>query len=1158
MKRKLLSFFALAFVAMGMSAQTWTKPTIGGVVTPYAVSLEDHLTPEAELTTSLDVANAVYLYNVVGEGFLGGGNSWNTRASFKVTSGNNGDLPYFISDVTEEGSEETVYKLFSPKAGNNHLLFRDDEVNCWVDLGNQNKGFTWLILKQDNGYYRIKSPREDPNYGVEVRANWEYEYLGYDGAGDNNLISANIDPRVEGVGVDWLIISPEGLEAYKNAAPLVDARTALYNLAKIIVDEELGKYGVTYEEYTEVYNGTDVNAINAAATELSTKVLEARKAKAWAEGSEDNPTDVSFLLTNPNFNGSANGWTVDVPGGQNKGYQSAGYTNDIDDAETNPNFGVKISGFIEAWHPSNGLGNGKIYQTVELPMGKYVLAVDVIATNQVGTDLESSRETVEGFQLYALGGGIDNGVDVRSCNGKPEHYEFEFITAGGTTELGMRMVNATGNWFGADNFTVKYKGNDIDPYFFGLPQLITSCENEIANVDDIVANSELKDAYNEALEAAVAQAQETEGDFEGVYKALSAAFDALKASVADYTKLKALVEKAQQDVEDYSDFTFGETLGGMYDEYSAAYEDETATGEQIEAWTTSYDATVVEGVKASFAEASEEKPLKVSALAKNLNYANNSTEEGWTCSSSAYKVNYHNGEVWQASFSCLQTLSDMPVGKYNITAQAFYRSAPNAENYEAYLNGTNEITTYLVAGSSKVPVPDLALGAVNELPEGSNYAETAEGSGIFMPNSQQAAEWAFNNTDVYNCEVSTYLSNEGDLVFGTRNDDIVEANNQWSVWTNFNIYYYGKSLSALYDQLVQLTDQARSMNDSGKADMVVAGGEKLNEAINAGENAQPTDSEEALTAVINQITEAMDYVTEGRALATQLMDIVALYSAKMSESDIVSSDESLDALMAEVNPAIAAEVFESNEKLQEWMTALPAAWVAYVMGQDMSSASQDEPVDITAILFNPDFESGNANYWTVDALGQNNGFQNNNTYTNEDDSENVITLSNFIECWRPNGADVHLDNGAVSQKLGAALPEGYYELSVDAHAVNQYGYPDGGIKGVSLAVVGGANTYATEFGMESAKPEHISVQFYSDGTSVLTVGIFINECNINWFAADNFKLSYIGAKPGDGVEGVEAEVPAMKTTGIYNLAGQRVQKAVRGLYIINGKKIVVK
>ena len=759
-----------------------------------------------------------------------------------------------------------------------------------------------------------------------------------------------------------------------------------------------------------------------------------------------------------------------------------------------------------------------------------------------------SRETVEGLELYALGGGIDNGVEVRSRNGKPEHYDFDFITAGGTTELGLRMINATANWFGADNFTLKYKGNDIDPYYFGLPQLITTCENEISNVDDIVANSELKDAYNEALEAAVAQVQETEGDFEGVYKALSAAFDALKASVADYTKLKALVEKAQQDVEDYSDFTFGETLGGMYDEYSAAYEDETATGEQIEVWTANYDATVVEGVKASFAEASEEKPLKVSALAKNLNYADNSTEEGWTCSSSAYKVNYHNGEVWQASFSCLQTLNDMPAGKYNITAQAFYRSAPNAENYEAYLNGTNEITTYLVAGNSKVPVPDLALGAVNELPEGSNYAETAEGSGIFMPNSQQAAEWAFNNTDVYNCEVSTYLSNEGDLVFGTRNDDIVEANNQWSVWTNFNIYYYGKSLSALYDQLVQLTDQARSMNDSGKADMVMAGGEMLNEAINAGENAQPTDSEEALTAVINQLTEAMDYVTEGRTLATQLMDIVALYSAKMSESDIVSSDETFDALMAEVNPAIAAEVFESNEKLQEWMTALPAAWVAYVMGQDMSTASQENPVDITAILFNPDFEMEASRgsvppYWTVDALGKNNGYQDNNTYSNTD---GTITLEHFVESWTNSG---YLTDGQISQKLGAALPAGFYRLEADGRSSSS-------AVGINLEATDGEKTWSAPIACE--EPTHLGVDFESDGEKVFTVGVFVKEANCSWIAFDNFKLLYIGQTPSDGIEGVEAEVPAMKTTGIYNLAGQRVQKAVRGLYIINGKKVMVK
>ena len=39
------------------------------------------------------------------------------------------------------------------------------------------------------------------------------------------------------------------------------------------------------------------------------------------------------------------------------------------------------------------------------------------------------------------------------------------------------------------------------------------------------------------------------------------------------------------------------------------------------------------------------------------------------------------------------------------------------------------------------------------------------------------------------------------------------------------------------------------------------------------------------------------------------------------------------------------------------------------------------------------------------------------------------------------------------------------------------------------------------------------------------------------------------------IEGVEAE---NNTDVIYNLSGQRVQKAQRGLYIVNGKKLMVK
>ena len=41
----------------------------------------------------------------------------------------------------------------------------------------------------------------------------------------------------------------------------------------------------------------------------------------------------------------------------------------------------------------------------------------------------------------------------------------------------------------------------------------------------------------------------------------------------------------------------------------------------------------------------------------------------------------------------------------------------------------------------------------------------------------------------------------------------------------------------------------------------------------------------------------------------------------------------------------------------------------------------------------------------------------------------------------------------------------------------------------------------------------------------------------------------------DAIQGVEAE---QEQGAIYNLAGQRVSKAVKGIYIINGRKVVVK
>ena len=1166
MRKKLLSLVALAFVAIGISAQTWTAPE----------------KPSFEYEGLDPVSGGVYrVLNVESGQFLAGGQVWHSWSTSTALTSVDKALQFTLTQYTENLMEdEDPYWTFARTTDGKFTFISAASVaghEGWgemhVDMNNQGHQY-FELLKQENGTYHIRAQRYDSDYG-EGMEGWEQKCWGWAGPDSEptNAVYGSLDPA-EGFYCDWLFVqlTQEQMDEIKAANDFYTAKLALFQQYQLIIEENLAQYGVSYGDYTEAYNGDDITAIKEATTALAAAVVEARKTKAFAEGSDENPTDVTFLLANPTLAGNMNGWTIDVPNAQNKQYQGASYTNDAV-PETDPNYGVTIAGFIEAWLPSGGagLGNGKIYQSVELPLGKYILGVDVMATNQAESDLEMSRETVEGLQLYALGGGIDNGVDVRSRNGKPEHYDFEFITAGGTTELGLRMVNATANWFGADNFTLKYKGNDIDPYFIGLPQVIASAEALEATLSEVYANTTVKDDFTDALSAARETYNDPEGNFQEAYTNLSNAIEALNTSIAEYKKLEALVARAQADADDYEGFQIGDDISDNLDEYNGGLEDGTATNEQIEAWIEAYDPALLEGVKAAFAEASAEKPLKISILGSNLDYADNA-KEPWVATlttslgGDGYKVNYHNGEVWQNSFSCLQTISDLPAGQYTIKAKAFYRDGGNAATYEAYQNGEFQVTTYLVANANKQAVPCLAVAAElgETAPEGSAYAQTSgdgeDPSGIWMPNSQQSAEWAFiNHADDLTCEVSTYLANDGDLTFGMRNDDIAEANNQWSVWTGFEIYYTGKSVNALYDQVQALMDQASSMN----VEKNVAADQKIQNALTAGDEVTPESSEADLTAVANQLIEAIEYAQNYAALETKLRETTQTYYDLLYTATIVGSDNSLDELLQQVQAVLDDEsgelTYASNEEIEEWIATMPTKWFAYVLSQDgFEDASETNALDVTTLIINADFEAAasrgqQAPYWTTDPMGANNGYQDNNTYSNGE-----IVLDHFIECWR-NGAV--LDDGRIYQTLAAALPAGFYTLEADAHAVFQNGYPEGGIQGVTLMVTDGEKYWETPIAVDpditSGTPKHFVVPFESDGTSVLTVGIRVQSTNANWLAADNFKLMYIGQTAPDAVENIAAATEK-KTVVIYNLAGQRVQKAVRGLYIINGKKVLVK
>lgn len=63
--------------------------------------------------------------------------------------------------------------------------------------------------------------------------------------------------------------------------------------------------------------------------------------------------------------------------------------------------------------------------------------------------------------------------------------------------------------------------------------------------------------------------------------------------------------------------------------------------------------------------------------------------------------------------------------------------------------------------------------------------------------------------------------------------------------------------------------------------------------------------------------------------------------------------------------------------------------------------------------------------------------------------------------------------------------------------------------------------------------------------------------NNDWVVLDNFRLVYYGEEEPDGIQGV-ANAPVKTSKGIYNLNGQQIEKAVKGVNIINGRKYIVK
>lgn len=202
----------------------------------------------------------------------------------------------------------------------------------------------------------------------------------------------------------------------------------------------------------------------------------------------------------------------------------------------------------------------------------------------------------------------------------------------------------------------------------------------------------------------------------------------------------------------------------------------------------------------------------------------------------------------------------------------------------------------------------------------------------------------------------------------------------------------------------------------------------------------------------------------------------------------------------------------------------------------LEGASMMEPKDATLFVINPEF-IGNGVGWTMVGTWGNQRF------------------NGAVEVW-------HSTNFSFSQTI-ANLPNGTYRVTC------QMANGEGSNTGYLYAMSGDAiskdvvkaSAVGSNFDAERDKMAadssygKLSVEV-KVANNALTIGIEEPSAGNTWLVWDNVTLSYLGTEATAICDMSGGRPQTFEKNVFYNLRGQRVEHPTKGLYIVNGKKIV--
>jgi hypothetical protein len=364
----------------------------------------------------------------------------------------------------------------------------------------------------------------------------------------------------------------------------------------------------------------------------------------------------------------------------------------------------------------------------------------------------------------------------------------------------------------------------------------------------------------------------------------------------------------------------------------------------------------------------------------------------------------------------------------------------------------------------------------------------------------------------------TFVSTGTDVTIGMKT---VSTNVNWVRFDNFRLAYMGVDLSILKDSYAALSAKAAELD--GQTMSKVAQ-DALTAAIS--ETATVEETEEALTAAIDKLTAAIKAAEKSIAAYANAAKYLPINKAELEGTNLYTWD-AYKQYISDAEDGLADGTL--SDELAAKMTDVRIGYHAANYIDDILMSAWDADVE--------QWDTYHVNTWSTEGDNDGSNFKVPfiEYWTNDDKSLGTKTLTATLEGYEEGDVydvtawvRVRIKNGAEAPATGITM-QVCYGKAVDVCDGTQ---------------VGSSQFYLKEYVAQGAIGE--------DGKLVVKFDVAADN-NVSWMSFKNVFFTF--NEEATAIKSVATEQSAAKE-GIYNLAGQRVQKAGKGLYIINGKKVV--